>query len=221
MSPMLGNKEKSTHPFTLPFLEHVFQEGESRLLMLRHTTEHVFQYPIWWDGISLYIKTLHNLAPGVGIGQGGLACCSPWGCIESDTTKQLNWTEPSSSEVFRSHILHEFSECILRATKVQSLLIFLCLAMSSQYWWKIRKCRSEKRMLKLGTAVPDVQYHWSDEGHRFSCENFISRSVPIVNFTSPAKSFSFWLSVTLLPPAVSHSMFSANNFKITFLPDTK
>ena len=31
--------------------------------------------------------------PGVGDGQGGLACCSSWGCKESDTTEQLNWTE--------------------------------------------------------------------------------------------------------------------------------
>ena len=30
---------------------------------------------------------------GVGFGQGGLACCSPWGCKELDTTKWLNWTE--------------------------------------------------------------------------------------------------------------------------------
>ena len=29
--------------------------------------------------------------PGVGDGQGGLACCSSWGCKESDTTKRLNW----------------------------------------------------------------------------------------------------------------------------------
>ena len=28
-------------------------------------------------------------APGDGEGQGSLACCSPWGCKESDTTKQL------------------------------------------------------------------------------------------------------------------------------------
>ena len=28
--------------------------------------------------------------PGVGDGQGSLVCCSPWGCKESDTTKQLN-----------------------------------------------------------------------------------------------------------------------------------
>ena len=25
-------------------------------------------------------------APGVGDGQGGLGCCYPWGCIESDMT---------------------------------------------------------------------------------------------------------------------------------------
>ena len=29
-------------------------------------------------------------APGDGEGQGSLACCSPWGCQESDTTEQLN-----------------------------------------------------------------------------------------------------------------------------------
>ena len=29
-------------------------------------------------------------APGVGDGQGSLACCSPWGHKESDTTEQLN-----------------------------------------------------------------------------------------------------------------------------------
>ena len=32
-------------------------------------------------------------ASGVGDGQGSLACCSPWGCKESDTTEWLNWTE--------------------------------------------------------------------------------------------------------------------------------
>ena len=30
---------------------------------------------------------------GVGDGQGGLACCYSWGCKDSDTTEQLNWTE--------------------------------------------------------------------------------------------------------------------------------
>ena len=31
--------------------------------------------------------------PGVGDGQGVLACCNPWGHKESDTTEQLNWME--------------------------------------------------------------------------------------------------------------------------------
>ena len=30
--------------------------------------------------------------PGVGDGQGGLACCDSWGREESDTTERLNWT---------------------------------------------------------------------------------------------------------------------------------
>ena len=31
--------------------------------------------------------------PGIGDGQGGLACCDSWGQKESDTTERLNWTE--------------------------------------------------------------------------------------------------------------------------------
>ena len=31
--------------------------------------------------------------PGVGDGQGGLVCCSPWGHKELDTAEWLNWTE--------------------------------------------------------------------------------------------------------------------------------
>ena len=33
--------------------------------------------------------------PGVGDGQGGLACCNSWGCKESETTEQLIWSETS------------------------------------------------------------------------------------------------------------------------------
>ena len=30
---------------------------------------------------------------GVGDEQGGLKCCSSWGCKETDTIEELNWTE--------------------------------------------------------------------------------------------------------------------------------
>ena len=43
----------------------------------------------WLDGIMDSMdKSLCKL--GDGDGQGGLACCSPWGCRESDMTERLN-----------------------------------------------------------------------------------------------------------------------------------
>ena len=52
-------------------------------------------------------------------GQGGLACCSPWGRKESDTTEQLNWTEEvlpkSHPENLVSHkVVHRKIMCCLR-----------------------------------------------------------------------------------------------------------
>ena len=45
----------------------------------------------WWhhrlDGCEC------EWTPGVGDGQGGLACCDSWGRKESDTTEWLNWTD--------------------------------------------------------------------------------------------------------------------------------
>jgi len=32
-------------------------------------------------------------APGIGEGQGSQACCTPWGCRESDMTELLNWDD--------------------------------------------------------------------------------------------------------------------------------
>ena len=37
--------------------------------------------------------------PGVGDGQGGLACCGSWGRKESDTTEWLNWTDLQIKEI--------------------------------------------------------------------------------------------------------------------------
>ena len=39
--------------------------------------------------------------PGVGDGQGGLACCDSWGHKESDTTERLNRTMRKQKEKLR------------------------------------------------------------------------------------------------------------------------
>ena len=49
----------------------------------------------WLDGHEC------GWTPGVGDGQGGLACCSSWGHKESDTTEWLNWTEWLDKNFFK------------------------------------------------------------------------------------------------------------------------
>ena len=41
------------------------------------------------DSMDMSLSNLWKLV----MGQGGLACCSPWSHEESDTTERLNWTE--------------------------------------------------------------------------------------------------------------------------------
>ena len=41
----------------------------------------------WLDGCE------SEQTPGVGDGQGGLACCDSWGCKELDTTERLIWSD--------------------------------------------------------------------------------------------------------------------------------
>ena len=45
----------------------------------------------WLDGITDLMDIKSEPVPGVGDGQGSLACCSPWGHKESDTPERLNW----------------------------------------------------------------------------------------------------------------------------------
>ena len=51
------------------------------------TEDEMVEWHHWLNGHE-FEQTL-----GVGDGQGSLACCSPWGHEESDTTEWLNWTE--------------------------------------------------------------------------------------------------------------------------------
>ena len=49
----------------------------------------------WLDGITDSVG-MSQWNPGVGDGQGGLACCDSWSLKESDMTEQLNLTELTS-----------------------------------------------------------------------------------------------------------------------------
>ena len=64
--------------------------------------------------------------PGVGDGQGGLACCN-FGVTESDTTERLNWTETNMHAI----IYIKFS--LLLAWVVANCILF-CALFSFRLW---------------------------------------------------------------------------------------
>ena len=62
--------------------------GKDRRQEEKGTTEdEMAGWHLWLDGHGF------GQTPGVGDGQGGLACCGSWSHKELDMTEQLNWTE--------------------------------------------------------------------------------------------------------------------------------
>ena len=75
----------------------------------------------WLDGRE------SEWTPGVGDGQGGLACCNSWGRKESDMTERLNWTElnqlNASSTSLGKTVKNVSSHCHMSSEgKIASLL---------------------------------------------------------------------------------------------------
>ena len=68
--------------------------------------------------------------PGVGDGQGGLACCGSWGHKESDTTERLNWTELIDLLLF----CHTLGFYLVNFFSLTYVLIFFLHSLSI-FWW--------------------------------------------------------------------------------------
>ena len=64
-----------------------------------------------WDGwLTLPIQWIWVWAnSGDGEGQGRLACFSPWGCKELDTTEWLNNVEPLDESIWYVFLEHQFN----------------------------------------------------------------------------------------------------------------
>ena len=82
----------------------------------------------WQDEMVGWHHQLNGLeleqVSGVGDGQSGLACCSPWGQKEWDTTEQLNWTTIIWAPQILWSILWKVKE-LLYGPAISHLLIYL------------------------------------------------------------------------------------------------
>ena len=77
----------------------------------------------WLDGLEF------EQAPGVGDGQGSLACYSPWGHKESDMTERLNWTgEVGSHRPFSGQKRRQLNCTIICLPEIISAF--------KRDWWK-------------------------------------------------------------------------------------
>ena len=80
------------------------------------TEDKMAEWHHWLDGHE------SGWTPGVGDGQGGLACCDSWGHKESDATEGLNWTDTKIG-IFISFILPSCPGNI-SDLKITSLYVF-------------------------------------------------------------------------------------------------
>ena len=77
--------------------------------------------------------------PGVGDGQGGLACCDSWGRKESDTTEQLNWTEDLTwpfVTIYLTSLIHLLKSSHRSLSSVESIaVVFIPKNSPSDFSW--------------------------------------------------------------------------------------
>ena len=126
----------------------------------------------WLDGHEF------EQAPGVGDGQGSLACCSLWGRKELDVTEWLNWTELKTRkgfEVERWHLLSPyFVPGTVRGASHTSLFSSLVDILSSCIWtpssfgisqgcgfWGSRTLPPTKNAKRSQSAFPVSIHRWS------------------------------------------------------------
>ena len=96
-----------------------------------------------WQRMSWLDWHEFEQALGVGVGQGSLECCSPWGHKESDTTEWLNWCGKSQ------YSISELSESI---TNSLGPIVSVLLRSGLNYSLLVWNFKARKRGVKEGAS---------------------------------------------------------------------
>ena len=103
-------------------------------------------------------------APEVGKGQGSLACCSPWGSKESDTTEQLN----SNNHIFfhsgSTNSVKEFQFSMCWPTLIFFSFCIIAILTDVRWYlivvWSAFPWRSVMESIFAYTCQPFAYLHW-------------------------------------------------------------
>ena len=164
----------------------------------------------WLDGCEF------EWTPGVGDGQGGLACCDSWGRKESDTTERLNWTE------LKAHLTSHSRMSDSRWVTTPSWLS--CSLRPFLYSYSVYSCH---RCLISSTSVRSLPFlslimpilAWNS---RLISLIFLKRSLvfPILLFSSISLHCSFNKAFLSLLAILCNSAFSRVYLSLSLLPFT-
>ena len=110
----------------LQYFGHLMQRTDSleKTLMLGHIEgrwRRGRQRMRWLDGITDSMDMSLRKLRQFGDGEGSLACCSLWGCKESDTTERLNWT---GIRFLNLNVSFLFQACASFLSLLQGKIIF-------------------------------------------------------------------------------------------------
>ena len=104
--------------------------------------------------------------PGVGDRQGGLACCSPWGRKELDTTKWLNWTELKWNEQQAQEdsdapepTFHRWDELIPPSLTIKEVILILYINLGFVIQLNHIRCLLEAHVsITMLSASPSIPF---------------------------------------------------------------
>ena len=121
-------------------LEKTLMLGKTEGRRRRGWQDEMVGWDHWPDGHGF------GWTPGVGDGQGGLACCSPWGHKESDMIKQLNWTELNWIISRQDYHLSQPCPSEEKQTNKQKLSTNLTLYEAyTNHWTNLRRAETKRK----------------------------------------------------------------------------
>ena len=101
--------------------------------------------------------------PGVGDGQGGLACYSSWGRKESDMTERLNWTEVKCLGLFKGGN----NRILKMVNQILSLLAFDSLLLLLRCWYV--RCLKDSNVYSVHALSYATNTDWASAVYLALC----------------------------------------------------